>query len=125
MNEEERGNWYLITGAVIGIILGFLYTRVIQPIEYVDTSPSSLSETYQSKYRTLIAAAYVYNNDLLRAKARLDLLGDEDIYRTVAEQAQRTLAEGGSTDEAQALGVLALALGREAPLPESTPTPSE
>ena len=122
MNEDERGNWYLLTGVVLGIILGILFTWVISPVEYVDTAPESLKDEFKAQYRVLIASAYVANGDLVRAKARLELLGEADIYMIVAEQAQQMLAEGGSVEEAQALGRLALALGQEVPQPDNTAT---
>ena len=122
MNEDERGNWYLITGVVLGIILGILFAWVISPVEYVDTAPESLTNEFKDQYRVLIASAYVANGDLVRAKARLGLLGEADIYLVVAEQAQQMLAEGGSVEEAQALGRLALALGQGIPQPEITAT---
>lgn len=122
MNKDERGNWYLLTGVVLGIILGILFAWVISPVEYVDTAPESLKDEFKDQYRVLIASAYVANGDLVRAKARLGLLGEADTYLVVAEQAQQMLAEGGSVEEAQALGRLALALGQEIPQPEITAT---
>lgn len=122
MNEDERGNWYLLTGVVLGIILGILFAWVISPVEYVDTAPESLKDEFKDQYRVLIASAYVANGDLVRAKARLELLDEADIYLVVAEQAQQMLAEGGSVEEAQALGRLALALGQGIPQPEITAT---
>lgn len=111
--KEERGSWYLLTGLVIGIILGVVYTLIFQPTEYVDTTPASLGNQYKDIYRGLIASAYIASNDLVRAEARLELLEDEDIYYVLAEQAQRMLADGSSPMEAQALGLLALALGQD------------
>lgn len=111
MNNEDRGPWYLITGLLIGAILGLMYAWVVQPVRYVDTSPASLRSDFKDSYRVMIASAYVGNGDLVRAQARLELLQDPDLYRTLSEQAQRTLAEEGSTDDARALGLLAVALG--------------
>lgn len=122
MNEDERGNLYLLTGVVLGIILGILFAWVISPVKYVDTAPESLKDEFKDQYRVLIASAYVANGDLVRAKARLALLDEVDIYLVVAEQAQQMLAEDGSVEEAQALGRLALALGQEIPQPEITAT---
>ena len=113
MNDEERGPWYLLTGLIIGAVLGLLYAWIVQPVQYVDTSPASLRQDFKDQYRALIAASYVANGDLVRAEARLELLGDEDIYRAISEQAQRTLAEDGSTSQARALGLLAIALGQD------------
>lgn len=117
MNGENRGPWYLLTGLVIGIALGLLYAWVFQPVQYTDTVPSSLRADFKDQYRALIAAAYLGNGDLLRARARLELLKDEDLFRALSEQAQRTLAEQGSAADARALGLLAIALGQAPPGP--------
>lgn len=136
--KDERGPWYLLTGLAIGIILGVLIAWGVQPAEYVDTMPSSLRADFKDQYRALIASAYMANGDLVRAKARLELLEDDDLYRVLAEQAQRTLAQEGSSAEARALGLLAIMMGQEisggAPplpptqiptqLPSNTPTAS-
>lgn len=122
--REERGPWYLLTGLVIGIVLGLLYAWIISPIEYVDTTPSSLRADYQDHYRLTISLAFQSTGDLARAQARLDLLGDDDSALALAEQAQRHLSEGGTADEAQALANLAAFLG-QAPLPfTASPAPT-
>lgn len=110
-NRENRGPWYLLTGLILGFVLGVLYAWVVQPVEYIDTDPGSLRSDYKDRYRAMIAAAFQFNHDLVRARARLELLEDDEMARTLAEQAQRTLGEGGSQAEAGALGALAAALG--------------
>ena len=125
MDEENRGNLYLVTGIVIGLALGLLFAWLIQPVEYLDTPPDSLKEIYKDQYRAVIASAFEANQDMVRAKARLELLGDEDIYRAVAEQAQRVLADGGTPQESQALGRLAAALSKTMPKLSPTGTPNE
>ncbi len=110
--REERGHWYLLTGFAIGIILGLVYAWLISPQQYQDTSPASLQPEFKDQYRAMIAAAYVSSGNLPRAEARLALLDDDDVVRALAEQAQRTLGEGNSPLEAQALGLLAVALGQ-------------
>jgi hypothetical protein len=109
---EKRGPWYLLTGLVLGGIAGLLFAWLVQPVRYTNTAPSSLSSEYKEKYRLLIAEAYMANNDLVRAQARLALLKDPDIYRSVAEQAQHSMAQGDSPQEARALGILAMALNQ-------------
>jgi hypothetical protein len=116
-SSEERGPWYLLTGLIIGIILGIVYTRYLRPVEYIDTSPALLRRDFKDQYRFLIAAAYTANGDLVRARARLELLKDPDVFRALSEQAQRTLAENGSSIEARSLGLLAIALGQAPPGP--------
>jgi len=110
--SDERGPWYLITGLVLGAVLGVLYAWLLQPVQYTETTPASLRADFKDQYRAMIASAYMANGDLVRARARLELLKDEDVYRMLAEQAQRTLAGGSAPQEARALGMLAVALGQ-------------
>lgn len=112
MRREERGPWYLITGLLLGLVIGVAYAWLVQPVEYINTSPASLRQDFKDRYRALIAAAYMANSDLVRARARLELLQEADLYQALAGQAQRTLAEGRSPDEARALGMLAVAIGQ-------------
>jgi hypothetical protein len=113
MREKRgRGPWYLVTGFVLGAVLGLAYAWVVDPIEYLDTAPISLRADFKDEYRALIASAYVASGDLARAESRLTLLGDGDTARVLAEQAQRAMAEGQSPQDAQALGVLAVAVGQ-------------
>jgi len=121
--REERGSWYLLTGLVIGIILGLLYAWIISPTEFVDTTPETLRTDYKDAYRLMIARAYETTGDLARAQARLNLLGDEDAALTIAEQAQRSRAEGGKPEEAQALADLAAILGQAPVLVVTSPSP--
>jgi hypothetical protein len=108
--NQRRGHWYLLTGLIIGAALGLGYAWLVQPVEYTHTSPASLRQDYKDHYRAMIAMAYLANGDLVRAQARLDLLKDADVYRMLAEQAQRTMAQGSAFDEARALGMLAEAI---------------
>jgi hypothetical protein len=110
--NETRGSWYLVSGLILGVVVGLLYAWVISPTHFVDTFPSALSSEYKDRYRALIAAAYMADGNLVRAKARLDLLKDSDVYTTLAQQAQRSLATGNNPEEARALGLLSVALGQ-------------
>ena len=115
--SDERGPWYLLTGLILGLALGLAYAWTVQPVRYTDTTPESLRKEFKDQYRGLIASAYLGNADLQRARARLELLGDDDLFRALTEQAQRTMAENGSDRQAQALGILAIALGQAPPGP--------
>ena len=115
MRNERRGPWYLLTGLVIGVVIGVLYAWLVSPVDFTNTAPASLRTDFKDQYRALIAAAYMANGDLVRAKARLELLEDQDVYLKLSEQAQRTLAEGRYPQEARALGLLAIALGQSPP----------
>ena len=112
MKNDRRGSWYLLTGAVLGVAFGLLYSWVISPVEYVDAPPYALRADFKDEYRALVAAAYLYSNDLLRAEDRLAQLKDDDTAQTVAMQAQQALAEGHPEEEVKALGMLAIALSK-------------
>jgi hypothetical protein len=98
--EQSRGNWYLLTGLILGLIMGIVYSWVIAPVKEVDTHPNLLRTDYKDIYRELISQAYQANNNLPRAEARLDLLGDQDPALALAAQAQRSLAESGNLSAA-------------------------
>lgn len=107
MSEPRRSPLYLITGLVIGIVVGVLYSWLWLPVEALEAHPSDLRADFKNSVRELIARAYVSNSDLGRAEARLALLGDSDPERELAVQAQLSLGEDGSADAARALGILA------------------
>ena len=121
--EQNRGNWYLLTGLILGLIMGIVYTWVIAPVKEVDTHPNLLRSDYKDIYRELISRAYQANNNLPRAEARLDLLGDADPALALAAQAQRYLAESGDNQTAKVLANLSAAL-QKAAITAETPPPN-
>ncbi len=121
--EQNRGNWYLLTGLILGLIMGIVYAWVIAPVKEVDTHPNLLRSDYKDIYRELISRAYQANNNLPRAEARLELLGDEDPSLALAAQAQRYLAESGDNETAKILANLSAAL-QQAAITAETPPPA-
>lgn len=89
MKYERRGSWYLLTGAVLGVAIGLIYSWVISPVKYVDAPPYALRADYKEEYRLLVASAYMYSSDLVRAQNRLAQLKDDNPAQSVAMQAQR------------------------------------
>lgn len=126
MKRDQRGSWYLLTGIVLGVGLGLLYSWIVSPVKYIDAPPYALREDYKDEYRALIAAAYLYDGDLARAQDRLAQLNDEETAQSMTIKAQQALAQGYPEEEVRALGILALALGQgitpEAPTPFPTQT---
>ena len=120
--DQNRGNWYLITGLILGLILGLVYSWVISPVSQVDTHPNLLRTDYKDIYRSLISRAYRANNNLPRAEARLDLIGDDEPALALAAQAQRFLAEGGDHEMAVILANSSAAL-QSSEAAENTPVP--
>lgn len=105
--NESRGNLYLLTGLVIGLAAGLVFAWVISPVKYVDTAPASLAAKEKDQYRQVIALAYQANQDLDRAKQRIDLVDPGSSLQFLAAQAQRMLAENDFPQEARALAALA------------------
>ncbi len=120
--RDQRGPWYLLTGLVLGFVGGLLFAWGIAPLRYIDTAPASLRAEFKDQYRAMIASAYMATGDLVRAQARLSLLGDEDPARALTIQAQQALAAGRPEAESRALGMLAMAVGQgAAPLATAIP----
>ena len=120
--NEQRGSWYLLTGLILGIVVGLVVAWGLLPLNADAVTPQSLRADYKDAYRAMIALAYDATQDLTRARSRLALLQDEDPPSVLAAQSQRYLAAGYSFDEAASLARLAVALG-EAPAPAPrTPT---
>lgn len=132
MNEEnERGNGYLVTGLILGIVLGLIFSWVFHPSTKAgDGSPVFLNQLDKDAYRVLVAAAYAGNKDTVRAKARLELLQDDDMYQALAFQTQEMLAQDGLTQVAKQMGELLLVLGQSdqqfkvPPTDTATPVPT-
>ncbi|HKJ27460.1 MAG TPA: hypothetical protein VJ965_07465 [Anaerolineales bacterium] len=118
MEAPSRPPYYLLTGLILGVVLGLLYGWLLTPVDRLEATPEDLRANFKDTYRELVARAYLANNDLGRAESRLALLGDPDPARALSVQAQLTLGEGGSEAGARALGYLAAAMENE---PASTP----
>lgn len=112
MNEEQRGPWYLLTGLVIGLVLGVIVAWKIAPVEYVDTSPGMLSEEYKAQCRLLIAEAFVADGNLPRAQKRLELLEDEETLEKLTLQARDAQEDGSPESQAKALSLLVVAINQ-------------
>ena len=120
MKHDRRGSWYLLTALVLGAGMGLLYSWVISPVKYVNAPPYALRADYKDAYRALVASAYLYSGDLVRAQARLAQLKDDESAQSLARQAQQAQAARGSEQEVKALSLLALALGKGVtPMPAS------
>ena len=78
--------WLLFLVAIaIGIAVGLAYGWVINPVEYVDTTPDSLREDYRADYVLMVAEAYAVEQDPALAARRLALLGDTPPVETVRQ----------------------------------------
>ena len=99
--------WQLILALIAGLALGVLYSWILAPARYSDTSPDTLRADFKDQFRSSIAAAYAATDNLERARARLALLGDPNSIDALSAQAQRMLAAGDSFGSVQQVAQLA------------------
>lgn len=111
--NDARGNWYLLTGLLIGLAIGLLVAWVISPVKYMDADPGLLSANHKDEYRQVIALAYTADQNLDRARERIKLIDAGSGIQALASQAQRLLSENQPPQDARSLAVLAADLGRE------------
>jgi len=114
IREERRGPWYLLTGLAIGVVLGLFYAWVINPVEFVDTTPETLLPEFKDQYRSLVALAFQASGDLGRAHQRLALLQDSAPVAELGGQVLRLRSDSPDSPEAAALEILAQALQQPA-----------
>ena len=100
-----------LAGLLIGLALGLTYTWVIDPPALTATTPAALNPHDKEIYTVLIAAAYVADEDLDRARSRLAQLEDPDTEKTIVTLAERFINEGRDARDIRALARLSDALG--------------
>jgi len=106
---ERRGPWYLLTGLILGALLGLLYAWTVSPVRYVNATPASLRADFKDAYRGMIALAYAASGDLGRARVRLDLLKEPSPAGALILQAQQEVGKSPES-EVRALAQLAAAV---------------
>jgi hypothetical protein len=114
---------HLLLALLTGIGLGLAYSWFLSPVTYVDANPALLRADFKDQYRSVIAASYAATQDLPRARARLNLLGDTDPVAELSAQAQRMLAAGEPFDKVRPLAQLATDLNQGFASAPFTPTP--
>ena len=68
---------------IIGIALGLLYGWLIDPVDFVDTTPNTLRADYQADYVLMVAEIYSADRDAQAAVIRLTYLGDPSPVNSV------------------------------------------
>jgi len=118
MNHNNEFPWYILTGLILGMLLGFTLTRLMVPLQSQPANPVELSAIGKDFYRAMIAETYAASSNLSRALSRLELLKDPDPIQALSAQAQRLLAQNASSLEASALAQLAEVLSAIEPTAE-------
>lgn len=107
-----------VVGLVLGITLGLLYGWLIEPVEYVDTTPDSLRADYRADYVLMVGEAYLGDGDLSLAQMRLAALGPQPPSDLVIEAIQYGVDHDFSRTDLETLNRLAVALRTLAPTAE-------
>ncbi len=84
----------LLVCLIAGIGLGLYFGYVVSPVQYTDTSPSSLRQADKDDYILMTASIYAADNDLDAARERLTNLGFDNAGAAVAETTERYIKAG-------------------------------
>lgn len=103
----------LLVGLALGLAGGLIYAWYLNPVDFVNISPGMLDGDDQREYILLIAEAYLQDEDIDRARARLAAAGVRDAGERVAILADAALLRGAEPREVRALATLAEALGAQ------------
>ncbi len=112
-----------IIAIIVGIGLGLLYGWVIDPVDYVDTTPDSLRQDYQTDYVLMVAEAYQLERNPAMAVGRLAFLGEGDALITVQRAIDFANEVGYSQSDLAKLELLSE--GIETPPDSSQDAPQE
>jgi hypothetical protein len=83
-NKTVMGRWFrFLIAIMVGFAAGLFYGWEISPVEYVDTSPDTLSIDYKTDYVLMAAEAYQVEKDPEMAVQRLAVLGGDPIEMVV------------------------------------------
>jgi hypothetical protein len=115
--KPRQSYLFIFTGLLAGLVAGLAVAWLFFPVSYYDLTPASLNQEEKEQYRSLVAQAYLVNEDIGRARARLTLLKDENPTGELLTQAKK-MAENGDATNAKSLQILASDLER---LPQPTP----
>jgi hypothetical protein len=110
-----------------GVAGGLVYTWVLDPIEWYNTTPDALRAEDKLVYLMCIGDLYAAEGDLARAQARLAMVGLEADGPVLAGLIEQYLDSGGQPEEVRTLARLAEALGASGGVLlvfGSAPTPS-
>jgi hypothetical protein len=100
----------------IGIGLGLLYGWVIDPVDYVDTTPNTMRADFKADYVLMVAEIYNDDGDAEMAVIRLTYLGDSSPLDSVNNALIFAVEAGYGSEDLRLLRDLADAL---APLAQS------
>ena len=108
-----------LIAVIVGIGLGVLYGWVVDPVEFVDTTPDTLRADFRADYVLMVAEAYQAENDLDAAGLRLAAWNSEPPAQVAANAVDLARTYGFSEPDVALMQKLASALLTWQP-PEAT-----
>ena len=97
--------WALFAFA-LGIGLGLLYGWVIDPVDFVDLTPTTLRADFRADYILMVAEAYESERDLDLAARRLAIFGSDSPAEIASQALQFGPSAGYSPSEISSLEIL-------------------
>ena len=77
--------------AIFGLVAGLIYGWYVAPVEYVNTTPDTLHQSYKNEYTLMVAETYLAQRDPELAARQLALLGSAhpaEIIQTSLDSAE-------------------------------------
>ena len=111
-----------LLASFVGIALGLIYGWVIDPVEFVDTTPDTLRSDYRADYVLMVAEAYQADNDLDAAARRLAAWNSQPPAELAADALESARGYGFAEPDIALMQKLATALlAWQPPDEETTP----
>ena len=95
---------------IIGIALGLLYGWLVDPVDYINTTPNTLRADYKADYVLMVAEIYSADQDAEAAVIRLTFLADPSPVDSVENALIFAVDAGYASDDLRMLRDLADAL---------------
>ena len=134
--RQPWGNRIIVVGAILAILslvvgaqLGLQLSKKVKPPRVGGVRVASLGVGQKEEVIVLVGATYLQDQDLAKARQRLDQLDAPNVEQWIANLADRYITEGRDDADTRALVGLALGLNVYTPrmaayLPTPTPRPT-
>ena len=105
----------LLLCLAVGVGLGLYFGWEVSPVQYTDTDPVSLRQSYKDDYILMAAAVYAADGDLAAARARVESLGVKSPGAAVADTTGRFIKTHQPEADVRRLVLLAIAFRNVTP----------
>jgi hypothetical protein len=106
---------WLSLGLVVGLVGGLIFTWVISPPVYYNTTPPMMTEAHRKDWIKMTALAYGADGNWARAQLRLADLEEVEIRQVAAQTLDAAIAQGRPLLLLQRIATLANAYGVTSP----------